>query len=189
MKTWIQHIMFLSNDKQKTVTDGIHICANTAFLVFSKNVFMCRCCFIHLKNSSICHPSLYNLTTVECLNLEVIGEKTVNCICAEVFRHNKSNRIGMLLGGEWPSQFDCFIREKSGKLVYLSTIKNLVKHIFFCSYYKKSIIKMKMREQKVKLNISFGHKIVRVGFYRYLILNFGIVNCPFCQMNKCWDDP
>lgn len=48
---------------------------------------------------------------------------------------------------------------------------------------------MKMREQKVKLNISFVHKIVRVGFYRYLILNFGIVNCPFCQMNKCWDDP
>lgn len=150
---------------------------------------MCRCCFIHLKNSSICHLSLYNSATVECLNLEVIGEKTVNCICAEVFIHNKSKRIGILLGGEWSSQFDCFIREKSGRLVYLSTIKNLVKHIFFCSCYKKGIIKMKIREQRVKLDISFVHKIVRFGFYRYLIQNFGIVNCPFCQMNKCWDGP
>ena len=63
-------------------------------------------------------PSLpVQLGNSQCLKFEVIGKETVNCICAEVFIHNKSNRIGMLLGGEWPSQFDCFIREKSGKLV------------------------------------------------------------------------
>ena len=45
---------------------------------------------------------------------------------------------------------------------------------------------MKMLEQRVKLE-SFVHKIVRVGFYRYLVHNFGIVNCSFCQMNKCRD--
>lgn len=45
---------------------------------------------------------------------------------------------------------------------------------------------MKMPEQKAKLDISFIHKIVRVGFYRYLIHNFGIVNRSFCQMNKCF---
>ena len=135
-------------------------------------------------------PSLpVQLGNSQCLKLEVIGEETVDCICAEVFIHNKSKRIGILLGGEWSSQFDCFIREKSSRLVYISTIKNLVKHIFFCSCYKKGIIKMKMPEQRVKLDISLVHKIVRAGFYRYLIHNSGIVNCSFCQMDKCRDGP
>lgn len=61
-------------------------------------------------------------------------------------------------------------------MVYLSTINNIVKHIFFCPCYKKGIVKMKILEQRVKLNISLVHKIIKVGFYRYLIHNFGIVN-------------
>lgn len=48
---------------------------------------------------------------------------------------------------------------------------------------------MKMLEQRAKLDISFVHRIVRVGFYRYFIYNLGIVNCSFCQMNKCRDGP
>ena len=110
------------------------------------------------------------LSNSQCLKLEVIGEETVNCICTEVFIHNKSKRIRILLGSKWPSQFDGFIREKSVRLIYLSTINNLLKHIFFCSCYKKCIVKMKMLEQRVKLDISFIHKIVRVGFYWYLII-------------------
>lgn len=46
---------------------------------------------------------------------------------------------------------------------------------------------MKMLVQGVKFDISFVHKIVRVGFYRHLIHNSGIVNRSFCQMNKCRD--
>lgn len=46
---------------------------------------------------------------------------------------------------------------------------------------------MKMLIQGVKLDISSVHKIVGVSFYRYLIHNSGIVNCSFCQMDKCRD--
>lgn len=46
---------------------------------------------------------------------------------------------------------------------------------------------MKMLEQRVKLDITFVHKIVRVGFCWYFIHNWRIVNCFFRQMNKCRD--
>lgn len=35
---------------------------------------------------------------------------------------------------------------------------------------------MKILEQRVKLDISLVHKIIKIGFYRYLIHNLGIVN-------------
>ena len=43
---------------------------------------------------------------------------------------------------------------------------------------------MKMLAQRVKLDISFVHKIVRGGLYRYLIQYFGIMNYVISQMNK-----
>lgn len=77
----------------------------------------------------------------QCLKLEDVGEETVNCICAEVFIHDKSKRIGILAGSKLTSQFDGLIREKSGRWVYLSTINNLVKHILRLSLYCLSDIK------------------------------------------------
>ena len=179
--------MFLRNNKQKIVTDSYpYLCVHG---VLGGSI---ECLYVQMLlypfEEQLNLPSFpVQLGNSQCLKFEVIGEETVNCICAEVFIHNKSKRIGILPGSEWPGQFNRFIREKSGRLVYFSTIKNFVKHIFFCSCYKKGIIKMKMPEQRVKLNISFVHKIIRVGFYRYLIHNFGIVDCSFCQMNKCRD--
>ena len=139
MKTWIQHIMFLRNDKQKVVADSYpYLCVHG---ILGGSV---ECLYVQMLlypfEEQLNLPSLpVQLGNGQCLKLKVVGEETVNCICAEVFIHNKSKRIGILLGGEWSCQFDCFIREKSGRLVCLSTIKNFVKHIFFCSCYKKGI--------------------------------------------------
>ena len=179
--------MFLRNDKQKIVTDSYpYLCVHG---VLGGSI---ECLYVQMLlypfEEQLNLPSFpVQLGNGQCLKFEVIGEETVNCICAEVFIHNKSKRIRILLRSKRPSQFDGFIRGKSGRLIYLSTINNFVKHIFFCSCYKKGIIKMKMPEQRVKLDISFVHKIVRVGFYRYLIHNSGIVNSAFCQMDKCRD--
>ena len=185
MKTWIQHIMFLCNNKQKIVTDGNPYLCEHGILDSSIECLYVQI-LLYLFEEQLNLPFLpVQLGNGQGLKPKVVGEETINCICAKVFIHKKSKGIWILPGSEWPSQFDRFVREKSSRLVYFFTIKNLVKHIFFCSCYKKGIIKMKMPEQRVKLNISFVHKIVRVGFYRYLIHNLGIVNCSFCQMNKC----
>lgn len=46
-------------------------------------------------------PSLpVQLGNGQCLKLEVIGEETVNCICTEVFIHNKSKSLRILLGSK-----------------------------------------------------------------------------------------
>ena len=37
---------------------------------------------------------------------------------------------------------------------------------------------MEMLDQRDKPDISFVHEIVEVGFYRYFIHNFGIMNIP-----------
>ena len=46
---------------------------------------------------------------------------------------------------------------------------------------------MKMLVQRVKLDMSFVHKIAGVSFYLHLTHNSGIVNRSFCQMDKCRD--
>ena len=179
--------MFLRNGKKRILTDvNINLCEHGILGSFIECLYvqMLLCPFEEQLNLSSFPVQLGN---TQCIKLEVIGEERVNCICAEVFIHNKSKKIEILLGGEWSCQFDCFIREKSCRLIYLNTIKNLVKHFFFCSSYKKGIMKMKMPKQRVKLDISFVHKIVRVGIYRYLIHNFGIENCSFSQKDKCRD--
>ena len=182
MKTWIQR-----NNKQKIVTDAnLYLCEH--YILGSSIECLYEHMLLYPFEEQFNLPFLpVQLGNGQCLKPEVVGEEAINCICTKVFIRNKSKGIGILLGSEWLSQFDRFVREKSSRLVNLCTINNIVKHIFFCSCYKKGIVKMKMLEQRVKLDIPFVHKIIRVGFYKYLIHNFGNVNCSFCQMNKCLD--
>lgn len=179
--------MFLRNDKQKTFTDSSpNLCVHGIFDGSVKSLYMQMLLYSFEEQLNL--PSFpIQLGNDQYLKLEVIGEETINCICAEVSIHDKSKRIRILLGSKWPNQFDGFIREKSSRLIYLSTFNNLVKHIFFCSCYKIGIVKMKMLIQRGKLDISYVHKIVRDSFYQYLIYNSGIVNRSFCQMDKCRD--
>ena len=97
MKTWFQHIMFLRNDKQKIVTDGNPYLCEHGILGSS-----IECLYVQMLlypfEEQLNLPSLpVQLGNSQCIKLEVIGEETVNCICAEVFIHNKSKRIGYFL--------------------------------------------------------------------------------------------
>lgn len=132
MKTWVQHIMFLRNDKQKIVTDSYpYLC--TRFLGGS-----IECLYVQMLlypfEEQLNLPSFpVQLGNGQYLKPEIIDKETVNCIYAEAFIHNKSKKIVMLLGNKCTNQFNGFIREKSGRLIYLSTINYVVKHISFCS--------------------------------------------------------
>lgn len=141
MKTWVQHIMFLRNDKQKIVTDNYPYLCVHGVLGGSIECLYVQMLFYPFEEQLNLPSFPVQLGNGQCLKLEVIGEEMVNCICAEVFIYNKSKRIRILLRSKWPSQFDGFIREKSGRLIYLSTINNLVKHFFFCSCYKKALLR------------------------------------------------
>lgn len=135
--------MFLRHDKQKIVTDSYsYLCIHG---IWGGSI---ECLYVQMQlypfEEQPNLPSLLvQLRNGQFLKFEVIGEETVNCICTETFIHNKFKRIRILLKSKWPCQFNVFIREKSSRLIYLSTTDNLIKHIFFCSCYKKGVIKMK----------------------------------------------
>ena len=123
MKTWIQHIMFLSNDKQKIVTDGNPYLCEHGILGSS-----IECLYVQMLlypfEEQFNFPSLpVQLGNSQYLKLEAIGEETVNCICAKVFILNKSKRIGILLEVSCPvnlivssekSPADCVSLQTSG---------------------------------------------------------------------------
>ena len=97
--------MFLRDDKQKIVTDSYpYLCVHG---ILGGSI---ECLYVQMLlysfEEQLNLPSLpVQLGNGQCLKLEVIGEETVNCICAEVFIHNKSKRIRILLGSKWPSVF------------------------------------------------------------------------------------
>ena len=102
MKAWIQHIMFLRNDKQKIVTDSYpYLCVHG---VLGGSI---ECLYVQMLlypfEEQLNLPSLpVQLGNGQCLKPKVVGEVTINCICTKVFIHNKSKGIGILLGSEWP---------------------------------------------------------------------------------------
>ena len=85
MKTWIQHIMFLRNDKQKVVTDSYpYLCVHG---IFGGSV---ECLYVQMLlypfEEQLNLPSLpVQLGNGQCLKLKVVGEETINCIYAKVF--------------------------------------------------------------------------------------------------------
>ena len=85
--------MFLRNDKQKVVTDSYpYLCVHG---IFGGSV---ECLYVQMLlypfEEQLNLPSLpVQLGNGQCLKLKVVGEETVNCICAKVFIDNKSKKI------------------------------------------------------------------------------------------------
>lgn len=110
--------MFLRNDKQKIVTDCYpYLCVHG---ILDGSI---ECLYVQMLlyrfEEQLNLPSFpVQPDNDQCLKLEVIGEEMVSCICAKVFIQNKFKRIRILLRSKWPSQFDGFIREKSGRLIW-----------------------------------------------------------------------
>ena len=111
MKAWIQHIMFLRNDKQKIVTDSYpYLCVHG---ILGGSI---ECLYVQMLlypfEEQLNLPSLpVQFGNGQCFKLEIVGEEPINSICSEVFIHNESKRIRILLRSKWPCQFDGFLVE------------------------------------------------------------------------------
>lgn len=110
MKAWIQHIIFLHNDKQKIVTDNnLYLREHGILGSFIECLYICRCCFTLFEKQLNLPSLLVQPSNSQCLKSKIVGKKTINCI----FIHNKSKRTKRLL-----------------KFIYVDKRNNLRKYCF-----------------------------------------------------------
>ena len=141
MTTWVQHIMFLRNDKQKIVADGnpyLRVYGILGGSVESLYVQMLLYPFEEQFNL----PSFpIQLSDGQGFKFKIVGKETVNCICAKVFIYNKPERVRILQGGQPPQQPDGLIRDESGRLVNFSVFNDCISILSLALVTKKALLR------------------------------------------------
>lgn len=187
MKTWLQHIPFLSYDQQQVITygnpylceDGIHGGAIEGFYVKM---------LLYPFEEQFDLPSFsIQFGNRQSLQLEVIRQKPINDSGAKIFIDNESECVRILVGGYCSRQSYSLVRDKSCIRVNLSALQNLIYHIILCPGNKVGVVEMKVLVERIKPHIALVHQIVRVGFHRNFVHNFRIVNSSMSKIDECRD--
>lgn len=187
MKTWLQSILPLRNDEQQVVTngypdlrvDGVHGCA-----IESLDVQML---FDPFEKHLNLPPFAVQLCYGYRLKGKVVCQKSVYFSISKIFIHNEPKRVGVFPDCIKTCKSDCLIRNESGLRINFSAVKNFILHIFFRPGHEPGMLKVKVLMQRIKLDISFVHKIISVWFDRDIVQNLGVMNGTFCETDKCWD--
>ena len=185
MKTWIQSILLLGNNKQKVVTDGypylceecIHSRSIEGFDVqvlldpFEK--------YLNLPSFAIEFSDGYRLQSV------VVGQEPIDCTVPKVFIDNELGIVGLLPGGIIANKLDCLVGDKSGLRINLSALQNFILHVVLGPSNEPRMRLMEMGVERIKLDIALIHEIISVRLHRDLLNYLRIVNRGLCKADEC----
>ena len=183
MKTWLQSILLLRDDKQQVVTNGypylrVGSIAGCTVKGLDVQVLLDPLEDLNLPSFSI------QLCNSDCINREVISEESIDFSVSKVLIYNKSKTVRILLRSIKSCKLYRLIGDKPRFSINFPRLSNYAKHIILGSGDKPRVVLMKVLIERIKLYIAFIHKIVGICHDRYFIHNLGIMNRGLCKADK-----
>lgn len=129
MKTWFQHKSLLGYNKQKIITYGNpYLCEDNIHRGTIEGFNMKVLFYPFEKQLNL--PSFpIQIGDCQCLQLEVIRQKSIYDTGAEIFIHDESESVGVLAGRFYGRQSYRLIRDLACIWVNFSTFQNLIHHV------------------------------------------------------------
>ena len=184
MKTWLQSILLLRDDKQQVVTNGYpYLRVNSIAGCAVKGLDM-QVLLDPLEEDLNLPSFSVQLCNGDCVNREVVREEAIGLSVSKVLIYNKPKIVWVLLRSIKSCELYRLIGNKSCLSVNLSRLSDRVQHIILGPGDKPCVVLMKVLIELFKLNIAFIHKIVGICHDRYFIHNLGIMNRGLCKADK-----
>ena len=184
MKTWLQSILLLRDDKQQVVTNGypyLRVDSIAGCTVKGLDVQV----LLDPLEEDLNLPSFsIQLCNSDCINREVISEESIDFPVSKVLIYNKPEVVRILLGSIKSCKLYCLIGDKSSLSINFPRLDDCVQHIILGSGDKPRMVLMKVLIERVKFHIALIHKIVGICHDRYFIHNLGIMNRGLCKADK-----
>lgn len=187
MKTRIQSILLLGNDKQKVVTDGYPYLREDCIHSRAVEGLDVEMLLDPLEEDLNLPPFTVEFGDGNRLQSEVVGQKPIDCTIPKVLIDNKSEIVRVLPGSVVSCKPDCLIGDKAGLRINFPAIHNLILHVVFGPSNEPRMRLMEMGVERIKLDIAFIHEIVSVGFYRNFLKYLGIMNRDLCKAYERWN--
>ena len=132
-------------------------------------------------------PSLpIKLSYRNCLNAKVVGKEFVYVPRGKVLVFDKSERVRILLRRKHASEPDGFVCDESCLAVHWPFLNDFVFGIVLGSGDKVGIPFLDELVEVLEIHIPFVYEVKRVGFYRHLDHDLGIMDSPICEMHEGW---
>ncbi len=176
MKTWLQSILPLRDDKQQVVTNGYPYLRVDSITGCAVKGLDMQVLFDLLKEDLNLPSFPIKFCNSYCINREVISEESVDFSVSKVLIYNEPKIVRILLGSIKSCKLYHLIGDKSCLRINFPRLSNCVQHIIIGSGDKPCVVLMKVLIERLKLHVAFIHKIVGVCHNRYYIHNLGIMN-------------
>ena len=184
MKTCLQSILPLRDDKQQVVTNGypyLRVDSITGCTIKGLDV---QVLLDPLEEDLNLTPFSIQLCNSDCINREVISEESIDFSVSKVLIYNKSKAVRILLRSIKSCKLYRLIGDKPRLSINFPRFSNYLKPIFLGSGDKPCVVLMKVLIERIKIYIAFIHKIVGICHDRYFINNLGIMYSGIFKESK-----
>ena len=159
MKTWLQSILLLRDDKQQVVTNGYPYLRVDSIVDCTVKGLDVQVLLDPLEEDPNLPSFLIQLCNSDCINREVISEESIDFVVSKVLIYNKYKVVRILLRSIKPCKLYRLIGDKSRLSINFPRLDNCVQHIILGSGDKPLVVLMKVLIERVKLHVALIHNL------------------------------
>ena len=175
----------LGNSKQQVIADGNPYLREDCILAGSVERLNVQMLFDPFEETFHLPTFPVKFSNGQVRMCEVVGQEPIEVCCGIILIHNHAECIGIPLGGFQARQPDSGIANNSGTFINRMLFHHLILHVVLGPGNEEGSLAMKVAEQLPEIHVALIHEVVIARLHGYKTHGFGVMDCGFCQINKC----